>query len=163
MKGYARFIGMLNESRMVAWDVAEFLHSHGFSGVRLLPATTTPNDVDRFDHADSGDIEITKRIEVKQWPNLDFQSLDDVPYRDVIIDEAYKARRIPRRQLYGYFIVNASRTACLFFGSRTMDHWFDRATEDGIEKEQRTFTWCPKEFAMFFRLREAPAQVGIGA
>lgn len=117
-KPYDSFIKSLDESRRAAWDVAEWLTGKGMN-IKILPATTTESEADRFNHVDTGDLEIIQRIEVKVWPKIDFTSPESVPYKDVIVDEAYKIQKYAPGTLYGYFILNESKTMCMWISSAT--------------------------------------------
>jgi hypothetical protein len=153
VKEYDEFISLLNGSRLVVFRAAAWLHKLGFAGVRILPASTTPDEASRFAHTDLGDIEITQRIEVKHWPDIDFHSLAEVPYAEVIVDEVYKLPKHLRKTHYGYLIVNKSETACLFIGSKTMDQWHERELFDKREGAPRKFMLCPKGSVVFCRMR----------
>lgn len=144
VKEYTKFIDALSESRSCAWLAAEWLMGIGYD-VKILPGTTTPNEEERFQHVDLGDIEIAQRIEVKYWPDIDFSSLGDVPYDNIIVDEAYKIDKFNIATLYGYLILNASKTACLLISARTKEHWFRKEVFDRKENSKRTFMFCPKE------------------
>lgn len=151
VKEYHEFISALKESRLVAWKVAEWLTTRGHD-IRILPATTTLSESQRFEHVDSGDLEIIQRIEIKQWPLIDFKSKEDIKYPNIIIDEAYKIEKYNIINLYAYIVVNSSKTACLVFMSSTYKHWFKKAKFDSKEKEEREFYFCPIEYASFFKI-----------
>lgn len=152
-KPYDRFIKSLQESRLCAWIVSEYLLKKGFD-VRIIPATTTPNEEERFDHVDTGDIEIRLRAEVKHWPNIDFTSIDTVPYDKIIVDETYKIKKYGAATLYGYFILNASKTACLFIPGRTRSSWIEEEAHDKVEGGTRNFTFCPKDLVRFYWIKK---------
>ena len=88
-------------------------------------------------------------MEVKYWPEIDFQSLEDVPYPNIIVDEAYKIAKFPKPTLYGYVILNASKTGCLLIRSVTRSKWFDKKVFDKKEGDNRVFCFCPKEYVSY--------------
>jgi hypothetical protein len=112
MKKRREFISNLEHSYAPVWTVGGYLASKGYTA-RILPPQVTPDTESRFEYQDQGDIEITQRIEVKQWVNNDFKSLDDVKYQNIIVDEKYKIERYPLATLHGYMILNASKTAAI--------------------------------------------------
>ena len=147
-KEYSTFIESLEESRACAWFVAEWLLGGGFD-VKILPSSTTPNEEERFSHVDHGDLEITQRIEVKHWPEVDFDSMENVPYDHVIVDEAYKLEKYRNATLYGYIILNASKTGCMLISARDRAGWFKKEVYDRKEKANRTFMFCPKNLIRY--------------
>jgi hypothetical protein len=144
MKEYSDFITNLKKSRSTLWDVAEWLTGLGYV-VRIIPATTTPNEIDRFQHVDCGDIEIIKRVEVKQWLDIDFNSIDSIKYDNIIVDEAYKVDKFHPKSLAFYLTLNASKTGCIIITSDTRNTWFKEERHDRKEDGKRLFYFCPKD------------------
>ena len=151
VKEYTKFIDALSESRNCAWLAAEWLTGNGYD-IKILPGTTTPNEAERFSHVDHGDLEIIQRIEVKYWPDIDFESLASVPYKDIIVDEAYKIDKFKPASLYGYIIINASKSGCLLISARTREFWFKKEVFDKKEGSRREFVFCPKGRTSFCKL-----------
>jgi hypothetical protein len=145
LKPREEFLTLLENSKVVVWRVAEWLTGKG-ANVRLIPSTISPNEAVRFEHADMGDIEIVMRCEVKHRPTLDFMSMDDFPYPDIIIDETYKIEKFPKATLYGYVIVNSSMTAAITIPRETRKHWFEAEKFDKRDKVMKKFTFCPKKY-----------------
>lgn len=92
---------------------------------------------------------------------MDFKSLGDVPYKNIIVDEAYKLLKYPRATLYGYVIVNSSCTGALLISRNTRGHWFDCEMIDGREGNRRTYTVCPRDFVDYVEL--SPTGIATGA
>jgi len=153
-KPYEKFVEALDSSRQDSFLVADWLIKKNFSGVRILPASTRKESERWQDHTDSGDIEVRMRVEVKRWPKIDFLSLADIPYKNIIVDEAYKIAKFPVATLYGYFILNASRSACMFISSRTRSEWVEEEKYDNLDKSNKKFVFCPKSLVSFHKLGE---------
>lgn len=160
-KEYSKFIEMLTESRLCAWHVAEWLTRLGFV-VKILPATTTPDEGGRFDHVDFGDLEIIKRVEVKYWPEIDFHAIEDVPYNDIIVDEAYKIDKFPKQTLYGYVILNKSKNGCMLIANETRPFWFKKEVFDKKENALRTFYFCPKGKIHYAKIEIPGGKINVG-
>lgn len=129
------FVDLMLESRKVTWLVASKLLSLG-EHVRLVPNIIAPDEKSRWDYVDDGDIEISHRIEIKHWPNIDFKSVDDIPYQEIIIDEAYKIEKVHRLKLYAYIIVNSSMTGGIIISALTKKNWRKVTKFDTREKRQ---------------------------
>lgn len=158
VKPREEFLGLLNVAQQNAQIVAEVLASRGYH-VRILPHSISPNVEERWKHTDEGDLEITQRVELKHWPNIDFKSLDEVPYDNVIVDEAYKIDKEHRTTLYAYLILNASVTGYLLIPIWTRRYWFKKELHDGREDSERTYYMCAKRFLAFYWLGDPPPPI----
>ena len=149
---YDAFVESLGLSQVIALEIAGWLAERGYN-CRYKPGTVTPNPESRMEHVDFGDLEVIKRLEVKHWPNIDFQSLDDIGYENIIVDETYKLKKYHKNTLYSYMIVNASRTGALWIDTRTREHWYEDELPDKNNPGTRNFTLVPKKYAIYLRLR----------
>lgn len=147
-KGREEFLSLLSNARDVQFIVAEDEAERG-GRVRVMPFTVCPSYAARLSHTDDGDLEVTKRLEVKHWPNIDFRSLTDVPYKNIIIDEVYKVDKPHELPLDEYRIVNASMTACLIVGHWTRRYWFKQDRYDKRDQCKHCFYFVPKEHVEF--------------
>lgn len=148
VKPTSEFRSLIKNARDVAFAVASELGRRGHR-VRIVPSTISPNVEERWQHTDDGDLEITQRIEVKHWPNIDFQSQAEVPYQNVIVDEVYKLEKSMTLPCYAYVIVNASLTAALFIPIWSRPFWFKKKRWDRREGDEREFYFCPVERTMW--------------
>jgi hypothetical protein len=154
---YDKFCKLQKHAEVVALEVARWLANTGHK-VNMPVNSLAPNQEERHKHYDNGDIFVTKRVEVKYWPDIDFHSVEDVPYKDVIIDEAYKVAKHHPNTLYGYVIVNKSETGGLVITTSTRKHWFEREMIDRKqEPPERKFVMIPKRFVKYV---EFPANAG---
>ena len=151
VKPQAEFRQNLKKSQEYVAVVNNWLRGYGFNS-NILPYTVCKDVSERWEHTDSGDIEIRQRVEVKHRPKMDFKSLDDLPYPSIIIDEAYKIDKHNINTLYAYFIVNSSKTRAMVILPRTKKHWFKKKWTDVAEKIEREFYFCPKEHLILVKL-----------
>ena len=151
MKGDKEFVRLLNNSNDVVRMVASKLYKDGYN-VRILPSLISPDAESRWDYVDDGDMEIIQRIEVKYKPEIDFKSIDDFPYEDIIIDEAYKVDKKYTSTLFTYIIVNKSKTGYLIIPIWTKQHWFKETKFDRREKENREFYLINKKYVRYMEL-----------
>jgi hypothetical protein len=79
-----RFLRHLDESQGAVMAVAGWLKSMGFP-VRINPTFKRPHHADWREYADSGDLEIGQRIEVKHRPKILFTGPDDWPHPNFIV------------------------------------------------------------------------------
>lgn len=143
MKPDVDFRELFYRAREVQFAMANNLQARGHC-VRLMTNALTPNREQRFEYTDEGDIEIRLRVEVKHWPKIDFHSLADVPYPNVIVDSADSLERNQALGLYAYTIVNASMSAYLLIPVWTRKAWFKERRHDRREQRDRDFYFCPK-------------------
>jgi hypothetical protein len=149
------FRGLMANAREVAFVVATELGKRGHR-VRVVPNTVSPNVEERWSHTDEGDLEITQRVEVKHWPKIDFKSRDEVPYTDIIVDEAYKIDKKHQTPFYAYIIVNASMTGGLLIPIWSKAFWFKSTRHDRREGQSREFYLCPRKQTIWFPLLTNP-------
>ena len=155
MKDDDQFRSALDQSRVAAKIVCDWLCNKGYE-IEQLSQDTTPSREDRWSFVDDGDLEMItrKRIEVKHWPDIDFQSLSSVPYSEIIVDEKYKVEKNHARPLLAYITVNKSMTAVIFILAKTQDKWVIKNLYDRAEGDYRDFYLCPKRFCKFAKIQE---------
>jgi hypothetical protein len=156
-KEFNHWRSSLDKSRQVASDLAEWYNKNTTYSTRVPIQQTTPNEEDRWQYVDDGDFEITcdglvYRAESKYWPKIDFHSVRDVRYRNIIVDEAYKIKREHKLPLFGYHIVNSSETGFMFISPVTRSYWFTERKYDKVEGEERDFVFCPKEYIAYYTM-----------
>lgn len=153
MKDHKKFKELLEKSKESVWLIASHYTRLGHN-VRILPTIVAPTKEQRWDYVDDGDIEIIFRIEIKNWNHIDFSSVDDIPYDDIIVDEAYKIEKEHSSKLFAYHIVNASQTGYLFIPASTKDKWFKGERFDRIENRLAEFYLIPKEYVSYRKIEE---------
>ena len=148
-----KFLDLITKARDVSFIVAEALAQRGHR-VRVIPNTVRPSFAERWEHTDSGDLEVTLRVEVKHV-RINFHSRESFPYDSLIVDEAYKVEKQHELPLYGYAQVNASLTGCLIIPMWTRDAWYKEHRFDKQENARRLFYFCPKDRTHYLPLKRA--------
>lgn len=152
MKPDTEFAELFYRAREVQFAMANNLQARGHC-VRLMTNALTPNRERRFEYTDEGDLELRMRVEVKHWPTIDFHSLDDVPYANIIVDTAHSLELPREMPVYGYTIVNASMTGYLLIPAWTRGAWFKERRHDRRENKDREFYFCPKDKVFYQGMR----------
>lgn len=121
MKSDSQFITALQQSDLDVRIVASWLAKLG-GEVLIRPTLVRPTADDRFAFADAGDLEIRQRVEVK-GRNITFTCSEDYPYGTVIVDEARKIDKWKPLSLWGYVVLNASKTHYCCIPATTRKQW----------------------------------------
>lgn len=150
MKTDAHFLSALSESSKYVSVVASWLQSKNCDVV-IKPVSIRPSFESRNEFADSGDIEIRQRIEVKRR-SVEFTCEDDYPYSTVIVDEKFKIDRIPRGRLWGYVIVNKQLSHVCCVMPDTKKEWMVERMFDKSDGQERLFYVCPKHLCIFSQM-----------
>ncbi|MFA5054071.1 MAG: hypothetical protein WC565_08425 [Parcubacteria group bacterium] len=152
MKAEGAFLTALAESAASVNLCAAWLARHGYQ-TRIVPTVVRPDSSVRMQYGDGGDIEITKRVEVKQR-SLPFTSASDYPYPTVLVDEVYKVDRLGMTGLDGYMIVNSDGTVACVVKKATRPHWSVESRWDSSQSRQCEFYACPVGLCEFVSLSE---------
>ena len=81
-----------------------------------------------------------------------FDSVEAFPFSTVFIDEEYKLLRHHSATLYGYVIVNKSRTGMLLIPRSTRKLWIRDTRWDKTQKRDCTTMCAPKNCSTYFSL-----------
>ena len=129
------------------WTVARWLGQRGHN-VIVRGVHVRPSVEHRGDYRDEGDLEITKRIEVKHR-QFAFTSADDYPFDSVMVTIAHCHDRAHPKPS-GYFILNATCTVAAYVPGDTEPQW-TRVTclSRGRDRE---FYVCPVSLVRFIDL-----------
>lgn len=150
MKTDIQFIEALKQSNSCVSVIAAWMTKHNCD-VMIRPTVIRPSFESRNEFADSGDIEIRQRVEVKQR-SINFTSADDYPYQTVIVDERFKFDRIAPGKLWGYLIVNESGTHVCCIKPESRSEWTVESKYDKKDGQKRDFYVCPKRLCAFCKL-----------
>ena len=150
MKTDDQFVGALKKSESCVSAVATWMRKNNCD-VMIHPTLIRPDFESRNKFADSGDIEIRQRVEVKQR-GIDFTSAEDYPYQTVIVDEKFKIERIQGGTLWGYMVVNKSGTHVCCIKPDSKSEWTVESKYDRKDGQQRQFYVCPKRLCLFCKL-----------
>jgi len=147
------FLKSLKDSEQHVWKVARWLYSTGLP-VQVKQAGKAPTaDMWKY-FVDTGDLEISLRVEVKKR-NLDFTTRDDYPYADVYVT-AMSAYDQTYPKPYVYVILNKPETHAALVYTDTYHTWTVAETFDtrlNRRAPSQCYT-CPKEEVIFVELNE---------
>jgi hypothetical protein len=151
MKADEDFLRDLNASFPTVMKVAIWLRAHGQS-VNVIVPTIRKDSAGRWEHTDSGDIEILKTIEVKHR-GFEFHDVATYPYATIWIGETYKVDKgLPR--LHAFVATNAAETHAAIVNVNTKKDWLVETTFDKKQGRECQSYGCPKELATFIDLRK---------
>lgn len=139
MTVHQQFLARLDKSHEAVIAVASWLSNRGNS-VTISGLHRAPTAADWQDFADSGDLFINQRVEVKCLTH-DFTCHEDWTFKDkfIVCAKAPFDRYQPKP--YAFVYVNKSHThAGIVVVSQTQQHWW---TED---KEDKNYPGAPKTF-----------------
>lgn len=145
------FIADLRKSREAVDVAAGWLSEHGYP-VIVRPTFERPHVGVKSEFADTGDLEIVQRVEVKRRVDMDFTSKTNFPYPTVIVDACHcfdNAKPKP----YAYFVFNRSMTAALIVNTReTAAQWIRTSKFDNKKQRTRSFYECAIECTTFVEI-----------
>ena len=147
MKSDSEFVAALDKSKSAVQHVGQWMSDQGWSVVSNFSALR-PDFESRHDYADSGDLEVRQRVEVK-WINRFFTCAEDFPFPAIIVDEKFKIDRIPIKHLYGYAVVNREWSHVCLISAKTRANWKTATRYDSKDRQERTFYECPVEHCLF--------------
>jgi hypothetical protein len=145
------FIEDLRASQQSVELVASWIRKRG-TPVIIRPSFERPDVSQKNDYADSGDLEILQRIEVKQRKSLTFTSKDDFKYQSIIVDPCHAYDRA-RPKPYAYVILNREMTCGFIILNDTFRHWTRLTKWDRFKSRNREFYECPIQHAIFADLK----------
>lgn len=125
---HEKFLKFLDESRPAVMFVAQWFNKLGYT-IGLPPTTKAKTYEEWEEHADSGDLIINMRLEVKQL-SADFTGREDWPFKDFIVCAKHSFDRADPKP-YMYVIVNKAMThAGIVMGSHS-GNWTVEERADG--------------------------------
>ena len=150
------FVEDLRRSAAAVWRVAQWLHARG-NNVTIRPLRVREDIRQMSDYADTGDLEIIQRVEVKHR-DLDFNDKESfrAKFATMIVDVAHtwdQARPKP----YAYVVVNRAETVAAIVMGHTFPRWQRVKRWDKKKNREREFYVCPVDEILFVPLTdEAP-------
>lgn len=154
MDNWSHFKSELAQSHETVYSVAHWLTGKGYS-VTLPPRSVADKAGDWKDHADSGDLQLHLRLEVKRR-QIDFTCAADFPYDDIMVVEK-KAYDRANPKPFTYYLMNRAGTHAAVVRTATADRWKLRRVKDRrrTNYEQDVYH-CPKELVSFQKLPATP-------
>lgn len=140
-----------------SWDrVNSFAALHAGRGVSiwLPPESIRPDEAERFEYSDCGDLLVSLRVEHKVR-GFDFTSRDDFPYSTVIVDEVYKEDRKAKDNPLGLFVIESAKGqhAAVVYGW-TRPHWVVERRHDAAQDRECEFYAVDKNRVRFCRVED---------
>jgi len=132
--------------RDLVFYVAAALERQG-AHIRIIPSACAPSLEERADYKDSGDAEITLRLEIKQR-NESFNSAESFRHYPVVVDDVVNVDKPGGLPLFGYMLVNSSRTGYLLIRNSTREHWIQEEFANSWGTNKLAYL-CPKEFVTY--------------
>jgi len=145
----------LLESDKSVWVVAQNLRLNGYT-VTLPPISIRPNTTLIQQYADSGDLLVgTDIIEIKQRPDLDFNSTEEFPYSDIIVDVKHHYDSLKTPPKY-YLICNSSLKGAIVVSNKTRNFWTESTRWDRKRGRKRTFYLVSLKLCHYWKFGETP-------
>ena len=136
-----KFAKHLIESQDAVWQVARWLQSKG-NAVTVNPTFITPSHDQWEDYADSGDLLITQRIEVKRL-SASFTCKEDWPFKDKFIVCAKHAWDRALQKPYAFIYLNKEQTHIAVLKGDTHKSWtHSKRTDSRYENMTQEFYFC---------------------
>jgi hypothetical protein len=136
-----KFHKHLEQSQDAVWKAAKWLQSNG-KHVLITPMTKTPTHSEWHKHADSGDLYIQQRIEVKRR-SVHFTGPEDWPHGDKFFVCAKHSWDRAKPKPHAYLIFNTTMTTVAIVLGDSYPLWFVERREDRrYEKYSQEFYVC---------------------
>lgn len=157
MKPRPEFHQGLRRSQMPALNVVNFLKKQGRDAY-LRGSVLTPNEADRRDYYDNGDIAmvvdgVEYDVECKCRNDLSFTCADDFPYDTVVFDEVHKVERRDLSKLWGYWVISNDWVHACFIPRSSEPYWVVENIYDKSEKKLIPCYALPKERGIYHNIQ----------
>lgn len=147
MQSREKFLNDLGASRSAVNEFAALHKSRGVS-VWMPPQSTTPNEAERWNHCDSGDLMVQMRVEHKVR-TFQFTGREDFPFKTVIVDECYKVDEKQSDPVLAYIISNSDGSRVAVVYGWTRPHWSVDRRFDPKQNRECDFYTVPLERVRF--------------
>jgi len=150
-ENHRKFLQHLDVSGNAVWSVARLLNKLGYN-VTVPTVSKAEKHSDWKSHADSGDLYIDQRIEVKRL-SAEFTSEVDWPYKDKFIVCARHAFDRAKPKPFAFVILSASgRHAASVFGADSKLWYVEKRTDSRYEGVEQEFYFSPMDRVRFFSM-----------
>ncbi|MFW5970495.1 MAG: hypothetical protein ACOCQT_00200 [Desulfovermiculus sp.] len=133
--------------------MARWLHGLGYN-VAVNATGRAPRHEDWQDYADSGDLEINQRMEVKRL-SVDFTGRQDWPFGSKFLVCARHSfdRAMPKP--HAYIILNRTGTHAAIVKKETYPQWYvEKRTDSRYQGVEQEFYLAPLECVQFHQLKQ---------
>lgn len=150
---HKKFLRHLDDSQAAVWHVARWLHSLGYN-VAVNATAKAPNHESWEKYADSGDLEINQRMEVKKL-SVDFTCKSDWPFGSKFLVCAKHAFDRATPKPHAYIILSKSGTHAAIVKKDTCKQWYVEKRKDSRYQDvEQEFYLAPLECVKFHRISE---------
>jgi hypothetical protein len=161
-KSDPNFIADLRASKESVRAAAEWLGAMGYP-VRVMPTRERPSVREMREYSDSGDLEVTQRVEVKRRPGMTLSKAEDFPYPSIFVDVCHTFDNAHPKP-YAYIVMDCDMAAgFVIYVKQTFRSWVKTRRYDAAKGRHRNFYECPVSLAEFVRFgrrsNEVPANV----
>ena len=149
------FIENLKDSTRAVTYFAAYLANKG-NAVQIAPVKFRETHKEWKGSADSGDLFILQRLEVKRL-SVNFTSCHDWPFNDRFIVCAKHAWDRAEEKPIGYAIMNKDMTHYAYVNAKSHEHWFvEHRIDSRYKKGEVTteFYFCPLEHVTFCEMSQ---------
>jgi hypothetical protein len=145
---FEKFLSHLDKSHDGVWLVANYLSRKGYN-ITINTTTKAKSAKDWRKHADSGDLYITQRIEVKSLSTT-FTCRNDWPYNETMIVCAKHSYDEAIPKPYAYVLLNKEKTHMAIIMADTHKYWkAEERTDKRYENYSQLFYFCPLDCVIF--------------
>ena len=146
------FVKDLLKSDLATFLVAQKLRLKGHT-VTLPPIKIRPDTSQIREYADSGDLLVgDKIVEVKQRPDLEFNSLEEFPYSTLIVDVKHHYDNLTTKPSH-YIICNSGLNGAIIVPVKdTFNSWTTSTRWDRKRGRERTFYLVEKKKCKWMNL-----------
>lgn len=158
MKGNKEFTEDFFNSFGAVFVVGAYLKRLGFNVTVPVPEIR-PDVSERMKYMDEGDLLVSMPVQIKER-SISFTCQDDYPYDTIFIDEQYKVKK----DTFMYVIVSSDNAHAAIIKRGTRAKWVTQTIYDQKQGRECTNRCCPKELAVFVKLRpDAKLKAGVKA
>lgn len=147
-ENHIKFLKHLDDSAPAVWMAAQKLSSWGFSV--SIPPTSVASTADQWHkHADSGDLFINHRVEVKSL-SAEFSCKEDWPFGKNFIVCAKHSFDNAIIKPYLYIYISRSKTHAAYVPGDTSSQWtVGTRTDSRYNGVSQEFYFCPIDLVSF--------------
>lgn len=152
-QNHSKFLQHLDESQTAVWHVAKWLHGLGYK-VAVNAISKAPRHEDWQDYADSGDLEINQRMEVKKL-SVDFTGPQDWPFGSKFLVCAKHSFDRATPKPHAYIILSKSGTHAAIVKKESYQRWYVEQRKDSRYQDvEQEFYLAPLDCVQFYQLKQ---------
>jgi hypothetical protein len=146
------FLKHLDASHDAVWCAARWLQNKGHHVV-VTPTTKSKTHGEWKQHADSGDLYLQQRIEVKKR-GIDFTGAGDWPHGDKFIVCSRHSYDLARPKPYAWIILNKAKTHAAIVKAESRTRWVvEKRTDSRYQNYTQEFYFCPLDCVTWVKPR----------